>query len=112
MRGTNPLSPNRNDMPISGRVSGLGPSVEDALWRGSATVPPVLNVNLSRINLNLRESQSIGPWDGEKWSIRDQIRDPSGDQPNDGDRSNNRVGQRHGEKSRRFRQSNIVHPVQ
>ncbi|RDH37792.1 hypothetical protein BDQ94DRAFT_69985 [Aspergillus welwitschiae] len=54
MRGTNPLSPNRNDIPISGRVSGLGPSVEDALWRGSATVPPVLNVNLSRINLNLR----------------------------------------------------------
>ncbi|RDH25524.1 hypothetical protein M747DRAFT_300460 [Aspergillus niger ATCC 13496] len=81
MRGTNPLSPNRNDMPISGRVSGLGPSVEDALWRGSATVPPVLNVNLSRINLNLRESQSIGPWDGEIWSIRDQIRDPSGDSP-------------------------------
>ncbi|OJZ84770.1 hypothetical protein ASPFODRAFT_721111 [Aspergillus luchuensis CBS 106.47] len=139
MRGSNPLPPpNRNDMPISGRMSGLGPSVEDAPWRGSATVPPVLNMNLSRINLNLNQGghrtaesskvyyysyynlggklsgkvNAIAPWMGENRSIQDLIRDPSGDQPNDGDRSNNPVGQRHGEKSRRFRQSNTVHPVQ
>ncbi|RAH56304.1 hypothetical protein BO85DRAFT_439992 [Aspergillus piperis CBS 112811] len=140
MRGSNPLPPpNRNDMPISGRMSGLGPSVEDAPWRGSATVPPVLNMNLSRINSNLNQGENrtaesskvyyyyyyynlggklsgkakaIAPWMGENRSIQDLIRDPSGDQPNDGDRSNNPVGQRHGEKSRRFRQSNTVHPVQ
>ncbi|PWY65869.1 hypothetical protein BO83DRAFT_410787 [Aspergillus eucalypticola CBS 122712] len=98
MRGSNPVPPpNRNDMPISGRMSGLGPSVEDAPWRGSATVPPSSKVYYYYYyNLGGKSPgkvKPIAPWMGEN-------------------RSNNPVGQRHGEKSRRFRQSNIVHPVQ